>query len=217
LDFLSQDWTTQASRSFRRPDKKSKKGTMRSFAFCGAVAVLLAFSAGGAAAAPGNSNIATVVFNATLNESLTVMVNSGSSINFTLLPNRAANGGSAISSITTSWSLKPGRNNIAIWAYFSSATAALNPVSAGNTVTIPSSAVKIQVNGSGTFSPCTNVSPFNAAASGLQIGTTSITGNSNTRGTRTDSLSYEIDTTVVPQLPADSYTGVLNIQAQTTP
>lgn len=190
---------------------------MRSFASFAAVAVLLVFAAGGAAAAPGNSNIATVVFNATLNESLTVMVTSGSSINFTLLPNTAANSGSAVSSITTSWSLKPGRNNIAIWAYFTSATAALNPLTTGNTVTIPSSAVKIQVNGSGAFNPCTNVSPFNAAASGLQIGTTSITGNNATRGTRTDTLSYQIDTTVVPQLPADSYTGVLNIQAQATP
>ncbi|HEU5337617.1 MAG TPA: hypothetical protein VFU27_16730 [Terriglobales bacterium] len=190
---------------------------MRSFVFLAAVAVLLAFSAGLAHAAPGNSNIATVVFNATLNESLTVMVNSGSSINFTLLPNTAANSGSAVSSVTTSWSLKPGRNNIAIWAYFTSAAAALNPVTPGNTFTIPSAAVRIQVNGSGAFNPCTNVSPFNAAASGLRIGTTSITGNTSTRGTRTDTLSYQIDTTQVPQLPADSYTGVLNIQAQTAP
>lgn len=190
---------------------------MRRLALFAAVSIVLVFSARLAEAAPGNSNIATVVFNATLNESLTVMVNSGSSINFALLPNTAANSGSAISSITTSWALKPGRNNIAVWAYFTSATSALSPLTPGNTVSIPSSAVKIQVNGSGVFNPCTSVSPFNAAASGLQIGTTSITGNSNTQGTRTDTLSYQIDTTVVPQLPADSYTGVLNIQAQATP
>ncbi|HET7749048.1 MAG TPA: hypothetical protein VFK81_06685 [Terriglobales bacterium] len=174
-------------------------------------------SAGLAAAAPANSNIATVALNATLNESLTVTVTSGTSINFTLAPNTAANNGSGTSTVVTSWSLKPGRNNIAVWAYFTSAAAALNPVTTGNTVTIPSAAVKIQVNGAGTFNPCTNVSPFNAAASGLQIGATSITGNTNINGTRTDTLAYQIDTTVVPQLPADSYTGVLNIQAQTTP
>jgi hypothetical protein len=193
------------------------KARMRSFAFVSAVAVVALMSAGIAAAVPANSNIATVALNATLNESLTVSLTSGTSINFTLAPNTAANNGSGASTVVTSWSLKPGRNNIAIWAYFTSATAALNPVTAGNTVSIPSSAVKIQVNGAGAFNPCSNVSPFNAAASGLQIGATSITGNSNINGTRTDTLSYQIDTTVVPQLPADSYTGVLNIQAQTTP
>lgn len=193
------------------------KAHLRSFALVWAVAALIQLSALRAAAAPGNSNIATVALNATLNESLSVMVTSGSSISFTLAPNTAVNSGSASSTITTSWSLKPGRNNIAIWAYFSSASAALNPTTTGNTATIPSSAVKIQVNGAGAFNPCSNVSPFNAAASGLQIGATSITGNANTIGTRTDTLSYQIDTTVVPQLPADTYTGVLNIQAQTTP
>jgi len=191
------------------------KASMRSFAFvCAAVVLLPAFSA---AAGPANSNIAAVALNATLNESLTVTVNSGTSINFTLAPNNAANSGSSSSTITTAWSLKPGRNNIAIWAYFTSAAAALNPVTAGNTFTIPSSAVKIQINGAGLFNPCSTVSPFNGAASGLQIGTTTITGNSNVIGTRTDTLNYQIDTTVVPQLPADTYTGVLNIQAQTTP
>ncbi|HKU20259.1 MAG TPA: hypothetical protein VJQ50_04535 [Terriglobales bacterium] len=191
------------------------KAPMRSFAFICVALVLLPSSS--AAAGPANSNIATVALNATLNESLTVTVTSGTSINFTLAPNTAANTGSSSSTVTTAWSLKPGRNNIAIWAYFTSATAALNPVTAGNTFTIPSSAVKIQVNGVGLFNPCSNLSPFNGAASGLQIGTTTITGNSNVIGTRTDTLNYQIDTTVVPQLPADTYTGVLNIQAQTTP
>lgn len=190
---------------------------MRSFAFVLAAAVLVVLWAGKAAAAPASSNIATVALNATLNESLTVTVSSGTSINFTLAPNTAANAGSATSTVTTAWSLKPGRNNIAVWAYFTSATAALNPVTPGNTVTIPSSAVKVQMNGAGAFNPCSNVSPFNAAASGVQIGATTITGNSNVNGTRTDTLSYQIDTTVVPQLPADTYTGVLNIQAQATP
>ena len=193
------------------------KAHLQSFAFFLAVAVAVLLAAGDATAAPANSNIATVALNATLNESLTVTVTSGTSINFTLAPNTAANNGSGTSTVVTSWSLKPGRNNIAVWAYFTSATAALNPVTAGNTVTIPSSAVKVQVNGAGAFNACTNVSPFNAAASGLQIGATSLTGNTNVNGTRTDTLAYQIDTAVVPQLPADSYTGVLNIQAQTTP
>jgi hypothetical protein len=193
------------------------KTHMPKFAFGVALTFLVALDVGNAAAAPANSNIGTVTLNATLNESLTVTLTSGTSINFTLAPNTAGNSGSGTSSLTTSWSLKPGRSSIAIWAYFTSSTAALNPLTTGNAVTIPSSAVKIQVNGAGAFNPCGNVSPFNAAASGLQIGTTSIVGNTNITGTRTDTLVYQIDTTVVPQLPADTYTGVLNIQAQVTP
>jgi hypothetical protein len=77
--------------------------------------------------------------------------------------------------------------------------------------------VKIQIGGAGLFNALTNVSPFNAAASGLQIGApTSITGTNKT-GTRTDTFAYQIDTTIVPQLPADVYIGTLNIQAQATP
>lgn len=164
-----------------------------------------------------NSNIGTVTLNATLAESLTITVNSGSTVDFTLSPNTAANTGSATSSITTAWVLKPGRTAVAVWAYFSSATSALVHQTAGNTVDIPSSAVKIQANGAGAFNPLTAVSPFNAAASGLQIGaSTAITG-ANKSSSRTDTLAYQIDTTVVPQLPADTYIGTLNIQAQATP
>src|SRR2546430_6568779 len=37
---------------------------------------------------------------------------------------------------------------------------------------------------------------------------------SNKTSSRADTLAYQIDTTVVPQLPADTYIGTLNIQAQ---
>ena len=179
-----------------------------------AVAVTLLTSS--AAAASANSNIGNVQLNATLNESLTVTVSAGTTVNFTLAPNTASNAGSTTSTVNTAWVLKPGRNNIAVWAYFTSATGALTSTT-GGTATIPSSAVGVQVNGAGGFTACTTVSPFNAAASGMLIGNTTITGNTNTNSSRTDTLAYNIDTTVVPQLPADSYAGVLNIQAQATP
>jgi hypothetical protein len=193
------------------------KARFHFFAQLLAGAAAIALMAGIAAAAPASSNTATVQFNATLSESLTVTVNSGSTVNFTLAPNTTTNAGSTSSSVTTAWVLKPGRTNIAVWAYFSSATAALNPTTVGNTATIPSSAISVQVGGTGPFNACTTVSPFNAAASGVLIGNTSITGNTNSNSSRTDSLAYNIDTTAVPQLPADTYTGVLNIQAQATP
>jgi hypothetical protein len=167
--------------------------------------------------AQSNSNTGTVTLTANMTESLSVTVNSGAAITFTLAPNTATNAGSGNSSVTTAWTLKPGRTSLAVWAYFTSAASALVHQTAGNTTDIPSSAVKIQVGGAGLFNALSNVSPFNAAASGLQIGLpTSITGTNKT-GTRTDTLAYQIDTTIVPQLPADAYVGTLNIQAQATP
>ena len=164
-----------------------------------------------------NSNTGTVTLNATLSESLTVTVNSGSTVNFTLAPNTAANTGSTTTGITTAWVLKPGRTAVAVWAYFGSATSALAHQTAGNAVDIPSSAVKIQVGGAGPYTALTAVSPFNAAASGLQIGSSIAINGANKNSSRNDTLAYQIDTTVVPQLPADTYIGTLNIQAQATP
>lgn len=182
--------------------------------------IALAVAAAPVAQAQINSNTGTITLNAALTESLTVTVNSGNNINFNLLPNTAVNaptGATTTSNITTAWTLKPGRTAVAVWAYFGSAASALVHQTAGNTVDIPSSAVSIQVGGAGAFTPLTAVSPFNAAASGAQIGPSiSITGL-NKRSSRTDTLAYNIDTTVVPQLPADTYVGTLNIQAQATP
>jgi hypothetical protein len=164
-----------------------------------------------------NSNTGTVTLTANLAESLSVTVNSGAAVSFTLASNTAGNTGSTNSSVTTAWTLKPGRTSVAVWAYFSSATSALVHQTSGNPTDIPSSAVKIQFGGAGAFNALTNISPFNAAASGVQVGTaTAITGTNKT-SSRTDTLAYQIDTTVVPQLPADTYIGTLNIQAQATP
>lgn len=164
-----------------------------------------------------NSNDATVSLNATLAESLTVTVNSGATVNFTLAANTAANAGSTSTGLTTAWVLKPGRTSVAIWAYFSSSAQALLHQTSGNTTDVPSAAVKIQVGGSGPFNALTNVSPFNAAASGLQVGASIAITAANKNSSRADTLAYQIDTTVVPQLQADTYIGTLNLQAQATP
>src|SRR6266849_1089355 len=182
-----------------------------------ATALILFAMNGSPANAQINSNTGTVTLNATLSESLTVTVNSGSTVNFTLAPNTAVNAGSATTGVTTAWVLKPGRTSVALWAYFTSATASLVHQTAGNTVDIPSSAVKIQGGGAGAFNALTAVSPFTAAASGLQIGSSIAITGANKNSSRADTLAYQIDTTVVPQLPADTYVGTLNIQAQATP
>jgi hypothetical protein len=163
-----------------------------------------------------NSNVGTVTINATLTESLTVTINSGAAVTIPLLPNTAVNTTATTTGVTTAWTLKPGRTSVAVWAYFSSAAVALLHQTAGNTTDIPSSAVKIAV-GAGPFNALTVVSPFNAAASGLQIGPSIAITGVNKTSSRTDTLGYQIDTTVVPQLQADTYIGTLNIEAQATP
>ena len=106
---------------------------------------------------------------------------------------------------------------MAVWAYFGTAATALPHTTAGNTTDIPSSAVKIQVGGAGAFNALTAVSPFNAAASGLQIGAAIAITGLNKSGSRTDTVFFQIDTTFNPQLSAGLYTGTLNVQAQATP
>jgi hypothetical protein len=164
-----------------------------------------------------NSNVGTVTINATLTEALTVTINSGAAVTIPILPNTAVNGTATTTGVTTAWTLKPGRTSVALWAYFSTAATALVHTTPGNTTDIPSSAVKIQVGGAGAFTALTVASPFNAAASGLQIGPSIAITGANKNSSRVDSLAYQIDTTVVPQLQADTYTGTLNIQAQATP
>jgi len=169
-----------------------------------------------------NSNVGTVVLNATLAEALTVSVTGGAVVNFTLASNTAANAGSTTSTILTSWVLKPGRTKVTVWAWVPDGTAALTD----GTTNIPASAVSAAAAGSGSAGGALNtvasggagvpafVTP--AAATGVQIGNVTITG-ANKASSTTTTLTWNINTTIVPQLPASTYTGTVNIQAQATP
>jgi hypothetical protein len=55
-----------------------------------------------------------------------------------------------------------------------------------------------------------------AAATGVQIGSVAING-ANKASSTTTTLTWNINTTGIPQLPANTYTGTVNIQAQATP
>jgi len=170
-----------------------------------------------------NSNVGTVTLNATLAESLSVSVTSGATVNFTLASNTAANPGSTTSTVQTSWTLKPGRTQVTVWAWVANGAAALTD-GAGNN--IPAGAVSAAAAGSGSAGGALNtvasggvgvpafITP--AAATGVQIGQVAITG-ANKAGNTTTTLTWNINTTGVPQLPAASYTGTVNIQAQATP
>ena len=89
-----------------------------------------------------NSNVATVNLNAVLSESITVSAAPGL-VNFALVGS-GVSAGSAQVAIDTTWSLSTARTNVAVYAYFTAAAAALTD-GAGND--IPSSAVSGSVNG----------------------------------------------------------------------
>jgi hypothetical protein len=165
------------------------------------------------ASAQLNSGAQTIALNATLTESLTLTL-SANTVNFNLSAGSATNAGSAGITATTAWTLAAGRNSVGVYAYFSNAAAALTDGSGDN---IPSSAFFIADNAT-PAAALTNTVAYGAANAGLKLATVAITG-ANRSGTRTDAMTFNINLTggTLAQLPANTYTGTLNIQAQATP
>jgi hypothetical protein len=172
----------------------------------------MALSSSMASAQALNSGAQTISLNAKLAESLTLTL-SANTVNFTLLPGSATNAGSASITATTAWTLAPGRNSVGVYAYFTNAAAALTD----GTDNIPSSAFLIADN-AGTPAALTNTVAFGGAAAGLTLATVPITAT-NRSSSHTDAMTFNINLTggTLPQLPANTYTGTLNIQAQATP
>lgn len=167
------------------------------------------------ASAQINSGAQSITLNAALAESLSISL-SGNAVNFTLTGGSATNAGDTSITSTTSWVLKPGRTQVNLYAYFGSATAALVHQDPANTTDIPSSAVEISVNGGAASAVSTNAASavgFGAAGAGLQLFNQAITGLNKT-ASRNDTMDFNINLSSLSQLPADSYVGTLNIQAQ---
>lgn len=154
----------------------------------------------------------TIALNAKLAESLTLSL-SANSVNFTLAAGSATNAGSGNITATTAWVLQPGRTAVSVYAYFASATAALQDT---NGDMIPSSAFSIADN-AGASTALVNATPYNAALAGLQLGSSTAITGTNRVSNRTDTMAFNINLSTLSQLPAATYTGTLNIQAQATP
>ena len=167
------------------------------------------------ASAQNPSPAQSITLNAALAESLSVSL-SGNSVNFTLTPGQVNNPGSTSITATTSWVIKPGRTEVNLYAYFTDPAVALAHQDMANPTDIPSSAVEISVD----FGPFSAVSTndasavgFGAAGAGLLLfNQSSITGLTKT-GSHIDTMDFNINLSSLPQLPADSYVGTLNIQA----
>ena len=159
-----------------------------------------------------DSNTASVALKATLGESLTVAA-TPSTVAIPLVSGGTATGTSPVA-ITTNWVLSASRTAVTLVGYFSSATAALTD-GAATPDNIPASEVLGQVT-TGTptsFTAFTQTAPLGAAGAGLTLFTQALT-ETNRTANRTDNLNLEINLAAQPHLPAGSYTGTLNIQAQ---
>ncbi len=162
-----------------------------------------------------NSNTATVSLSATLPESLTVAA-TPSAVSFNLVAGGTATGSAPVA-ITTTWVMQASRSTVTVTGYFSSATAALT--SGGTSpVNIPTSEVFGQVT---TGAP-TTYTAFTQSPTGNGLGVSGASlvlfqqaiSGTNRASNRTDNLNLQINLASQPQLPAGSYTGTLNLQAQ---
>lgn len=136
---------------------------------------------------------------------------SPSALSFNLIAKGETVGNSPIN-ITTSYSGLTMSGNLNLYAFFMSSTAAL----AGNlsTTSIPSSAVSGQMTTGlpTTYIAFTQTSPVGGAGASLRLVSQHVLAGA--ASSRTDVLSLKIDLTNLPQLPADTYTGTLILQAQ---
>jgi hypothetical protein len=185
----------------------------KNFLRVGVAALAMSFAVSMASAQALNSGAQTIALNANLAESLTLTL-SANAVNFTLSAGSAANAGSTTITATTAWTLKPGRTAVGVYAYFANSAAALTDGAGDN---IPSSAFFIADNG-GASTALTNTVAFGGANGGLTLANVAITG-ANKSASRTDQMAFNINLSggTLPQLPAATYTGTLNIQAQATP
>ena len=170
---------------------------------------LAALSFGGAAYA---QSTATVTLNATLAEKL-ILTATPANVNFTLNNGTTANGSAPVV-ITTQWLMLSTRSSVKLFGWFTTPTAALTDGLATPN-NIPSSEVLGQVaTGTPTsFTAFTQTNTVGTAGGGLLLYTQTLTAL-NRASSRTDNLALQIDLTSQPQLPAGTYTGTLNLQAQ---
>lgn len=179
-----------------------------------AVALLVVLLAGAqfSAAQAVASGVRAISLDASMLESLTLSLSSNA-VNFNLTPGSTSNPGSNSVTATTTWTLQPAfLRHISVYAFFSNAATALSD-GAGDS--IPSSAFQISNNGGG-FQALTNTVPFGGANAGLLLGQSTEFLIFNMRGSRTDTMNFNIDLSqgTLPRLPAGSYTGTLTIQVQ---
>jgi hypothetical protein len=184
-----------------------------------------------ASAAALNSNQQSVTLTATAPESLTVAL-TGSSVTWAaVVPgadfNNASNQGSGTVGVTTAWRLAAGRTSVKVYAFFTNPASALAHQDSSNSVNIPSSAVMVKGGDLASYTYVTGNPPAGltgaatpATGATATLRTIAVTSsNKNSSDTLGTPLSFALDLSSagMAQLPSDTYSGTLYIQAQATP
>jgi len=177
------------------------------FGIAAALAAVATVLAASGSAQVLNSAASPIALRAVLPESLSLTL-SGNAVNFNLTAGSPNNPGNTSITATTSWVLKRGVGRVTLYAYFANSTAALTDGAGDN---IPSADFQISDNG-GAFRPLTHTVPFGGAKAGLAVAHSLVLGKF--QGSRTDVMSFNINLRPLPNLPADTYTGTLTVQAR---
>ena len=168
----------------------------------------------GTGAAQINSTPATVSLTATLAETLTISA-TPSAVSFTLSQGGSANASAPVV-ITSNWLLSSGRGSVKLYGYFTAPTAALTD-GATTPNNIPTSEVFGAVTSGGTTSTATAFTgngAFGGSGASLLLYNQAVSAANRYVSGRTDSLALSINLSGQAQLPAGSYAGTLNLQAQ---
>ncbi len=174
------------------------------------IAALLVLAVPSLAAAQMLSGVSSASLAATLPQSLTISITSGSSVNFTLAENAAAAGDVPVV-VQSNWNLNPGQTGaVSLYGYFDVPATALTD-GANN---IPTSWVEGRMT-TGTptsYTAFTETNPVGPAGGSLALFSEAITGINKVK-TRSDNLDLRINLTG-QTLPAGSYAGTLRLQAR---
>lgn len=174
------------------------------------VAAALALAVPSLASAQLLSGVSSASLSASLPQSLTISITSGSSVNFTLAENAAANGDVPVV-VQSTWNLNPGLiGAVSLYGYFDTPASAL--VDGANS--IPSSWVEGQMTTGTptTYTAFAQTNPVGPAGGSLALFSEAITGVNKIK-TRSDNLDLRVNLTG-QTLPAGSYTGTLRLQAR---
>jgi len=166
------------------------------------------------AAISQKSNTSTVKLDATVESALTISVNNAQVVWSTgtgnpLRPGQPANPGSAGVTVTTNWVTNPRIAAVQLYAYFNTSDA----LSSSGGFSIPAAQFQISTNAGPMRGVNEAIPGYGAAALELQK---QVITDTNRTGTMTSDLTFNIDLSSLPQLPADSYTGSLILQAEAT-
>jgi len=184
---------------------------------------MLLFAAGASAQ---TSNVPTITLNAAVQESITVNL-SGNLLTWSNLDPTAAlalnppDGGTTIDA-TTRWTLRPGRTQLRLYAFFASPVALASTTGGAGSMDIPASAFEVSstsaFNGNVLMPVTQAVAGVPVPGASLILSEEAITGT-NRNGVWNDTLSFNINlsSAAMQQLPADDYAGTLNIMAEATP